>query len=225
VSEKDTKDPWVNGPRWIDARSAWPELSSPGSWLGLSPQDGAQLLAVLEAPWWVAGGWALDLHLGRVTRAHTDLDIGIFRRDAAKVLAALPGWEIFEARNGSLTQLPEGRAPRAEVNSLWCRRANAEQWALELMLDECDGESWVFRRDVRITRPLASLTQRNPDAIAYLAPEIQLLYKARATRTQDQADFERIVPHLAHDARTWLRESLSLIAPEHAWILMLRGLP
>jgi hypothetical protein len=162
------------------------------SWHPLTPHEAVPLLSVLRAPWWVAGGWALDL---------------------------------FEAKDGAFTQLVEGHVPRAEVNSLWCKRVNAAQWELELMLDESDGEFWTFRRDPRITRPLSSSIRRNPEGIAYLAPEIQLLYKARATRTQDQADFDHIVPHLDRDARIWLRESLMRTEPEHAWLSALKDNP
>jgi hypothetical protein len=196
-----------------------------GSWRELTPQEGSNLLRGLPAPWWVAGGWALDLFLGRATRSHKDLDIGILRKDAAIVLAALPGWEFFEAKDGAVTQLVKGHVTRPEVNSLWCKRANAGQWELELMLDESDGQLWVFRRDARITYPLSSAIRRNPEGIAYLAPEIQLLYKARATRAQDQADFSHVVPHLDRDAQTWLRESLASMDPEHAWISMLNEYP
>jgi hypothetical protein len=195
------------------------------SWHPLTPHEADPLLSVLRAPWWVAGGWALDLYLGKVTRVHKDLDVGIFREDAAIVLAALPGWEFFEAKDGAFTQLVEGHVPRAEVNSLWCKRVNAAQWELELMLDESDGEFWTFRRDPRITRPLSSAIRRNPEGIAYLAPEIQLLYKARATRTQDQADFDHVVPHLDRDARIWLRQSLMRTEPEHAWLSALKDNP
>jgi hypothetical protein len=59
------------------------------SWHPLTPHEADPLLSVLRAPWWVAGGWALDLYLGKVTRVHKDLDVGIFREDAAIVLAAL----------------------------------------------------------------------------------------------------------------------------------------
>jgi hypothetical protein len=176
-------------------------------------------------PWWVAGGWALDLYLQKVSRAHKDLDIGIFRKDAASVIAALSGWQFFEASEGVLSPLAVGITPRAEVNSLWCKRVNAAHWQLELMLDEADGESWVFRRDPRITRPLSSAIRRNPEGIAYLAPEIQLLYKARATRAEDQADFSLVARHLDRDARTWLRESLMHTDSEHPWISLLKSIP
>jgi hypothetical protein len=201
------------------------DLPSRESWHRLTPHEAVRLLSALRAPWWVAGGWALDLYLGKVTRAHKDLDIGVFRKDVAIVLAALPGWEFFEAKDGAFTPLVEGHVPRAEVNSLWCKRVNAVQWGLELLLDESDGEFWVFRRDARITYPLSSAIRRNPEGIAYLTPEIQLLYKARATRAQDQADCDHVVPHLDRDARTWLRESLMLMDPEHAWISLLKDSP
>jgi len=141
------------------------------------------------------------------------------------VVAALPGWEFFEARDGVLSRLAVGGAPRAEIKSLWCKRANATQWELELMLDESDGEFWVFRRDERITFPLSRAIRRNSERIAYLAPEIQLLYKARATRAQDQADFDHVVPHLARAARSWLRDSLMMMDPEHVWNSMLTENP
>jgi hypothetical protein len=195
------------------------------SWRTLTPSQALLLFSALRAPWWIAGGWALDLFLGKVTRAHKDLDIGIFRGDASAVVAALPDWEFFEAKDGVLSALAPGASPRAQVNSLWGRRKNAAHWEIELMLDESAPESWVFRRNARITRPLSRAILRNREGIAYLAPEIQLLYKARATRAQDQADFDHVVPLLAGASCTWLRESLQSVDPEHPWIAMLKQYP
>lgn len=194
------------------------DLPGNEAWGALTPREAVDLLSQVGAPWWVAGGWALDLHLGQVTRAHKDLDIGIWRKDAALVLAALRGWQFFEAKGGVLTPVVAGQAPRAEVNSLWGKRVNAPQWELELMLDESDGEFWRFRRDPRITRLLSRAILRTPQGIAYLAPEIQLLYKSRPIRRRDQADFDLAAPHLDGAARTWLQESLMSVNPQHAWI-------
>lgn len=41
------------------------------------------LLAALPCPWFVAGGWAIDLHLGRATRPHGDVDVAVYRHDQA----------------------------------------------------------------------------------------------------------------------------------------------
>ncbi|AKT51650.1 nucleotidyltransferase domain-containing protein [Arsenicicoccus sp. oral taxon 190] len=52
-----------------------------GRWEPLSPQDAAQWMAPADCFWAIAGGWALDLHLGEQTREHADLDILVLRRD------------------------------------------------------------------------------------------------------------------------------------------------
>ena len=41
----------------------------------------SELMRGFDGPWYVAGGWAIDLFLGRSTRAHSDVDIAILRRD------------------------------------------------------------------------------------------------------------------------------------------------
>jgi hypothetical protein len=56
------------------------------------------------------------------------------------------------------------------------------------------------------------------DGIPYLAPEIQLLYKAKASRPKDEADFARTLPALNKKSRQWLAQSLALIHPDHPWL-------
>jgi hypothetical protein len=53
--------------------------------------------------------------------------------------------------------------------------------------------------------------------VRYLAPEIQLLYKAKAPRPKDEQVFARVAPRLARDARRWLREALATAYPAHPW--------
>src|SRR5699024_5631104 len=40
-----------------------------------------------QGSFWVVGGWAIDLHLGRVTRPHKDVDIAM-RADDQQLLEA-----------------------------------------------------------------------------------------------------------------------------------------
>src|ERR1700742_1879050 len=105
-----------------------------GAWRCVDPVTGGAWFEGLEVPWWIAGGWALDLYLGRQSRPHKDLDVGVLRRDIAAVQARLNSWEMFEAKDGQLTRLEAGANPRPEVHSLWCRRAGESEWTLELML-------------------------------------------------------------------------------------------
>jgi hypothetical protein len=150
-----------------------------GTWDVADPEKASTWLAQVTAPWWIAGAQALDLFLNDAPRVHSDLDVGVLRRDIGDVLAALLDWEHFEARNGTLTRLTTGAVPRVDVHSLWSRPIGAVNWALEFMLDESDREFWVFRRGPWIRRPLSTLSHRGSSGIRYLAPEIQLLYKAK----------------------------------------------
>jgi len=109
-------------------------------WEPTHPRAAPVLLAGLTCPWWIAGGWALDLFMGRESRPHQDLDVGILRRDLPRVIEALPEWEFFAARDGTLRRL-EDRAPEPKVNSLWCRPQGASRWVLEMLLDDCDGDA------------------------------------------------------------------------------------
>jgi hypothetical protein len=173
-------------------------------------------------PWWIAGGWALEMSRGTVTRPHSDLDVGVLRRDISTVLDRLSGWEIFEAKRGRLTRLAAGALPGLDVYSLWARPTSDDLWAIELMLSEADGDMLVYRRDPRIRRSLATAICQSADRICYLAPEFQLLYKSSATRDRDNADFAQTWPLLSGDARQWLCNALALAAPGHRWIESLK---
>src|SRR5688572_32870582 len=109
-----------------------------------------------------------------------------------------------------------------DVHSIWCRPTAADPWTIELMLDEADDDTWVYRREPRIRRPMSTVVRQSPDALPYLAPEIQLLYKSKGPRERDDVDFAQISPLLAADARMWLHDALELTAPDHKWIAVLR---
>ena len=193
-------------------------VAESGSWRTASPSEAAPWLASLTVPWWIAGGWALDIYAGNQSRPHKDLDVGILRKDALQALTSLVAWEVFEAKEGVLSRLDAGMRPRPDVFSLWCRPALKDEWAMELMLDEAENEHWIYRRHRQIRRPLNIAIRRSALGIPYLAPEIQLLYKSHRMRQQDQADFAHIVPKLDRRSRQWLRDGLQLIEPSHPWL-------
>jgi hypothetical protein len=199
------------------------EPISLGCWKPLSPHEVAALLAPQPALWWIAGGWALDLFLGGQTRAHDDIDVQILRRDQRCVRAALGDWDV----QGALPPPRPDHWPFEEwrhdedlapaSHDIWCRPHRAAPWAVQLMVGESEGDEWLFRRDPRIRRALGAVGCRTDAGIPYLAPEIQLLYKAKAPRPKDEADFVRVAPHLDDDRRHWLRDTLALLYPGHRW--------
>jgi hypothetical protein len=190
----------------------------PHLWRAEEPANARHIMSAVDRPWWIAGGWAIDLFLGSRTRAHKDLDVGVRRIDAARIIAALPGWEFYEAKEGLRSRLIPGAEPRSSVNSLWGRRIGEPYWSLELMLDDSEGADWVFRREPSIRRPLSGALLAAPDGLPYLSPEILLLYKARDLRPEDRCDFDNAAPRLKRAARDWLRNCLSRLYPQHPWI-------
>src|SRR5215813_9718555 len=70
------------------------ELNHFGVWHPWHPYEVARFFFSLAAPWWVAGGWALDLFLGAPTRAHEDIGVQILRQDQEAVRALLHGWDM-----------------------------------------------------------------------------------------------------------------------------------
>jgi hypothetical protein len=133
----------------------------------------------------------------------------------------MAGWEFFAAQGGQLQRLEQGKSPGPDVHSLWGRPLAATRWALELLLDESEGDSWVFRRERSIRLPLPAVAACTPAGIPYLAPEIQLLYKAKGVRPKDDADFRRVLPRLDVHARSWLRDALARIDARHEWLAAL----
>jgi hypothetical protein len=48
-----------------------------------------QLLQSEAIAYWLFGGWAVDFHVGRVTRVHGDLDVAVWWHDRERVAALL----------------------------------------------------------------------------------------------------------------------------------------
>jgi hypothetical protein len=56
------------------------------------------------------------------------------------------------------------------------------------------------------------------DGIPYLRPEGVLLYKAKAPRAKDDADFRASLDLMSPGARQWLHDALRHAYPGHHWI-------
>jgi hypothetical protein len=54
----------------------------------------AALMSGFDKPWFVAGGWAIDLFLGRIRRHHKDLDFTIFRHDQLTLQQHLADFDL-----------------------------------------------------------------------------------------------------------------------------------
>lgn len=178
----------------------------------------ADALRHLRATWAVAGGWAIDLALGRPTRAHADVDVAVFRDEQAALPTALPGWSFEVAIRGELVSWHSGERLALPVHEVHAHPpAGAAGPRIEFLLNERDGADWVYRRDPGVRLPLARALRQGPAGLPVLAPEIVLLYKSKAPRPGDEHDFREARPLLDAEARTWLRAALLRAGPTHPW--------
>jgi hypothetical protein len=174
------------------------------------------LLSGLTVPYWIAGGWAIDLAAGRVTRDHADVDVMLLERDEHAL-----GTDLTRAddrligRDGQPGLWPAGRrllvGPGAQRPVGGCHlvlHSKSLPLPTEVFLGSAVGTFWVYHRSACcVRRPLADIT-RHRDGIPFLAPEVVLLFKARSKAGRDQRDVETALPLLNHEQRSWLRDTL-----------------
>ena len=209
-----------------DGRQVRRELPAYDRWKPLSPAAAAVELQGLAVPWWIAGGWATDLLVGRQTRQHGDTYVLVLRRDQLAVQRHLAdrGWEIHAAYPPPPRMLrpwPVGEFLRPGTHDIWCRRGTDQPWALQVMLAEDDGDDWVFRRNPAIRGRIAELGLRDVAGLPFLCPEVQLLYKAGSDCSEGKTahDFAVALPRMTQPQRAKLLGYLVQVYPDgHAWI-------
>lgn len=193
-----------------------------GAWDPLTPAGIAALFGECDAPWWIAGGYAIDAFVRRFDRRpHGDIDVGLLARDQHAVRSCLPGWD-FHCADPPGTLRPWRRAEflREPIHDVWVRESRSQPWRLALVLNPDVSGVWVYRRDERIRRPLSELVWRS-DGIPFLAPEVQLLFKSKTIRPKDEQDFADCARLLDLRQAGWLRDALRLIDPTHVWLRLL----
>jgi hypothetical protein len=178
----------------------------------------ALALAGLRAPWAIAGGWAIDLAIGRVTRPHADVDVAVLRSDQEAIREALPEWDFEVVRGGTLVPWRRGERLKLPLHEVHARPpAGVPGRSLEFLLNERAGTDWVYRRDTAVRRSLVRAIRSVAAGVQALAPEIVLLYKSKAPRAADERDFRAALPLLDAEARAWLRTALLRATPDHPW--------
>ena len=115
-----------------------------------------------------------------------------------------------------------GESPPDDKHQNWVLDVDANVWRMDVMLEPGDARVWTFRRDPSISAPREFMVDRTADSVPFLAPQGVLLYKAKAPRPKDEADFSACLPRLTPPTRTWLRDALQRVHPGHPWIEQLR---
>jgi hypothetical protein len=187
----------------------------------LGPCEPLELVSVIDVfssatfRWWISGGHALELHLGRAWRAHEDTDVGVVRRELRSVKAHLHRWDLHVAAAGQLSPWRgEPLDAARHQNNLWCRLGPDRPWVLDLTIGEGSEQRWIYRRDPTIQLPWDRAVLRTTDGVPYLAPELQLLFKSSAPHPKDNLDAAEVIAHLDAPRREHLAR---LLEPDHPW--------
>lgn len=175
-------------------------------------------------PWFISGGWAIDLFVGRVTREHEDVEVGAFFPDQDALRHHLADWQLFRIRedrwepweSGDTIALPEFQAQA---------RTDGQPLAMfDIFLNPLEGDDWVSRRHPGLRRQAGRVARRTtggrsvPSGVPHLVPEIQLLCKAKYHRPKDDADFAATVGLLGARRRAWLKRALEVHHPGDPWL-------
>lgn len=182
------------------------------------PEIVQSLMHGFEPVWFIAGGWAIDLFVGRQTREHADIEIAIFRRDQLALQEHLRDWSLQIAADGKLSPWKKGEYLELPNHAVHCFNASARLPFLEVLLNECADDDWQFRRNARITKPLSRIYLTNDSGIRFLCPEVVLLYKSKAPRAKDEQDFRAVIERLGFERKSWLKNALSFCDRKHHWL-------
>jgi hypothetical protein len=169
------------------------------------------------APWCVAGGWALDLFLGRVTRTHADLELAVLREDQAALQQHFAGWTLEKVVDGRRVAWAAAERLALPVHEIHANSSGGPCRAIELLLNERERDEWVYRRDARVRLPIDRWIVPARGGVPVLCPAIVLLFKSKAPLPKDEADFRCVRDVLGHKRRQWLRDAMRLCHPDHPW--------
>jgi len=200
----------------------------------------------LSVEWFVSGGWAIDLHLNRVTRERCDLDISVPFSDRLKCIKFFlrEGWRIEGKLGGGFKTLRKVSDYQDDIRYFWSfpegvdfvseyvdndgnrriaynRDSQNELDYIEVFFDVIKDGHFIFREDPRVKRrEERAILER--DNVRYLAPEVVLLFKSNRLSEKNLLDFDAAIDSLDRDTLLWFIEALSLVYENsHSWLKQL----
>ena len=157
-------------------------------------------------PYYICGGFALEIFTEKTWRSHSDFDISIFeenRKDAVAFLLA-NGWHVYQ-RGQYQKQIFDANDPLVlECRNIWAlkpgshialkpiegeenlydyeqlEKSQKEFTFIEMVVDGKDGDDFLLGKERRIKRSMDKAILFK-DGIPYMAPELVLFLKSHST--------------------------------------------
>ncbi|PAD58145.1 hypothetical protein CHH92_21220 [Bacillus sonorensis] len=191
------------------------------NWMPLTVSEINEVFSDIPLRWCIAGGWALDLHLCKQTREHSDIDVIITRGEQLIAYQYLNrDWMLYKAEDGKLDLWEDGEYLNS-TNDIWVSKSSETPWAFQIMIIDTEENFWTYQRDKSVRRSIDDIFLKTVEGIPYLRPEIQLLHKAGGSqvREKDFNDFQTMLPSLLPQEKAWLKSALNRQFPGgHAWV-------
>lgn len=182
------------------------------------PLQIADVMRDFKPDWFIAGGWAIDLFLGKETRAHSDIEIAVYRQDQAALHDYFKSWNLQKTINGKLVVWHQEEWLTLPTHEIHCFKETAKPPEIEILLNESNETEWIYRRNQEIRRSLAKIGLHSSEGIKFLCPEIVLLYKSKNPQTKDERDFQTVVAHLDPERKQWVKNAITITDSQHHWL-------
>lgn len=195
-----------------------PKPIAEDAWENWEPDQLASKLNGINSLWYVVGGWAIEMHVGKPIREHADLEFCVLPDDANHTANWLSELTFFAAKDGDLKFWPADHEIYADNWQFWGAELKASKWRVDMMIERGTAATWAYKRDSSIQQARTDALRINSQGVRYLAPSNVLLFKAKNTRPKDDLDFDAVLPVLTAEERLTLLTWLQLLHPNHHWI-------
>ncbi len=130
---------------------------------------------------------------------------------------------VFDAVGSGRVWASAGADALAATHQTWLRDPVSGQFLFDVFREPHEDRTWICRRDESLRLPYDAIIERTSDGIPYLVPELVLLFKAKAARPKDHADFDGVLPLLSQARCDVLSGWLTHVHPGHPWLAKLAG--
>ena len=150
--------------------------------------------------WFLCGGESVDHLVGRTTRDHGDIDVGVYRSELTHCLQCVrraQGIPYLCDPPGSVRCWMGEEVP-AHVNDIFVADQSETCWRFQILVYSDDGDEVIFKRNDAL-RWSKSAHVIEHQGIRMLNPAVTLLYKATNGRSaaKDLADIRCLIESAA----------------------------